>query len=68
MTKKDYKKIALAVQNIWAEFSHDGGDEDIILKDINIIVRELSDVLNADNPKFNREKFYDACGLVYLGR
>ena len=52
MTKKDYKLIAQAIADTWchAECSK-------------AIVWSLIEVLEQQNPKFNRSKFLEACGL-----
>lgn len=49
MTKKDYEKIALAIAT----------GEDIIN-----LTLELAEIFQADNPRFDRKRFLEACGLL----
>jgi len=54
MIKKDYEMIAKKLYEVKAEH----GDNEILQE----IVVKLSSVFSEDNPKFNNEKFWDACG------
>lgn len=51
MTKKDFKIIAEALRNVV------GGN-------YVEIVDSLVEYLSADNPRFDKDKFYNACGIL----
>ena len=55
LTKKDYELIAgvlkLADAECWTDH-------------IELIAEEMADSLEQDNPKFDRNKFLTACGIV----
>jgi len=53
MTKKHYEAIAIIIQPLttWNE------------KDAQYIANELADYFQTDNPKFNRTRFLEACGV-----
>lgn len=53
MTKKDYELIAETIATAWhgsAEFKAD-------------LVNRFADRLEDENPRFNREMFFRACGI-----
>lgn len=54
MTKKDYILIASAINNACTSV-----DKNIK----SAIAKEFARVLKEENPQFNREKFYKACGV-----
>ena len=56
MTRKDYVIIA----EVFAHFGQMVELEETIGADI---ARNLADALQADNPRFNRDRFLDACGV-----
>ena len=64
MTKKDVVKIADTIKDVGRFFEGceqwqgDGGVADYR----NNLVKNLADVLLADNPRFDRAHFYKACG------
>ena len=71
MTKKDYIIIAdvlkiafIETRNIRAETSEEAGSRYVLLGAIKSIIRALALVMKKDNPRFNRRRFYDTCGLV----
>ena len=53
MTRKDYVAIARCFANVDGRM--EGTDVWLILR------AEIADVLELDNPRFDRERFYDAC-------
>lgn len=57
MTKKDYELIASAI--------NDGvnGNSVVVGGDMHAIVRAITDALADDNPRFDRSRFLEACGL-----
>lgn len=61
MTKRDYQAIARAIyqtrEMIYRDPSHDEV-RDLLLADL---AERLSDVMAADNPRFDRERFIEAC-------
>ena len=57
MTKKDYIKIAKAINKRWRD-KHNEREEYAV---ISSIIKELGKVFKADNPRFNSEKFRNAC-------
>lgn len=52
MTRKDYVKIAKVISTAWVA-SQDFRDS---------IANDFADMLEKDNPNFNRDKFLKACG------
>ena len=58
MTKKDYIIIARAIveAKIWAGTDQKSG--------VTLTSQYISDALQKDNPKFDAEKFAEACGLL----
>ncbi len=62
MTKKDYVLIAPHYHFIKAYLR-----DTITLKQLTDIVTEMADRLASDNPLFNYQKFYKACGVGLTG-
>lgn len=57
MTKKHYEAIAKILhQSVQYDFE---GDYGLTTK----VVNELADYFEQENPKFNRERFLQACGI-----
>lgn len=52
MTKKDYKKIAQAIY-----------DSNLNIRERTKVINYLAEVLHEDNPKFNYNKFRQACEM-----
>jgi len=52
MTRKDYIKIAKIISEAWVYSQHFRAS----------IANDFADMLEADNPNFDREKFLTACG------
>lgn len=66
MTRKDYKAIAGAIAQAKAheiQMGAEGRDLAIIGFALESVAREIAKVLQADNPRFDRDKFLTACGL-----
>jgi hypothetical protein len=59
MTRKDYVLIADTLANLMSDFNN-GGEDSVSLS---LVAQELADALQADNPRFNRARFLDACGV-----
>lgn len=61
MTKKDYIRIAAALK-----LSHPGGIWGVLPTTDQLyrrIVQAVGDELSRDNPRFDRARFREACGL-----
>ncbi len=60
MTKKDYQAIARVIYSVRkrAAVRQDSGALDALIADV---ADGLADVLAADNPRFNRDRFDEAC-------
>lgn len=54
MTKKDYIKIAAALRET----------RDIDTDTWSVIVTRISRICADDNPRFNRDRFFAACGVA----
>lgn len=62
MSKKDYQAIAKVIymeRDAWG-FS-DIREQEPALSALDHLTRELADMLQADNPRFNRALFLEAC-------
>ena len=57
MTRKDYWKFAEMLKN--TPHLHDDAAESMWER----IVIRTANIFQEDNPRFNRERFYEACGL-----
>jgi hypothetical protein len=62
MTRKDYELIAKALKT-QVEISRTYGEQDGELAVVNI-ARDLADALHLENPRFDRDRFMLACGLM----
>jgi hypothetical protein len=59
MTRKDYIAIAAALHRAYREAGmHPGTDK---MNGVLLAAHELSATLKADNPRFDLDKFLDAC-------
>ena len=61
MTRKDYVIIAKALKTQF-ELSHENNEDDGLCAVINV-ANDLATALEADNPRFDRERFLEACGV-----
>jgi len=63
MTKKDYELIAKA---IYGSLIQSGSLEwqDRFIEQHRITARHVANALERTNPRFNRDKFMDACGVL----
>lgn len=52
MTRKDYVKIAAILLTAYGDVTT-----------INSIIRRIANMLSEDNPRFDRARFYQACGF-----
>jgi hypothetical protein len=59
MTRKDYVLIADTLANLMSDFNN-GGEDSVSLS---LVAEELATALETDNPRFNRARFLDACGV-----
>ena len=60
-TKKDYNLIARAIKD---ERLEDESKEGLLI--FRDITNRLADYLEKDNPRFDRNKFFKACGTVWI--
>lgn len=56
MTRKHYQTIAQVIQDV-----DDIGEYDS--RTLRVLTRHLANAMLADNPRFDRDKFYEATGL-----
>jgi len=64
MTKKDYEKIAGVIRlAIDCPVNENDMFEVGMLADAKGIARDMADMLAKDNPRFDRARFLEACGL-----
>lgn len=61
MTRKDYERIADAMKRAYWQT----GSKDMI--SYMTYVQNLAVEFRKDNPKFDPQKFYEACGLLNMG-
>ena len=61
MSRKDYQKIAEGTKNLYTRLQklHDYHGAAAI----EIHAEGLCEIFKADNPRFNRDKFLEACGF-----
>jgi hypothetical protein len=64
MTRKDYVLIAKAVQEAQIRAFTTDHDYAAFVAGVHAVVQETMRVLAEDNPRFNRERFAQACGLA----
>ena len=70
MTKKDYIIIAEEIKKAYIRPTYFQGEginalNEAYQKGIRIVTENLAEQLAFDNPRFDRVKFYQACGLVH---
>jgi len=58
MSRKDYCAIAEAIRSTRA-ITDDGHGQTLA---VDIVAERIADVMAKDNPRFDRERFYRACG------
>lgn len=66
MTKKHFKQIACAVNNIAGNLRDEFDLSDDVIDRVIMptIESELADALSATNPRFDRARFAEACGII----
>lgn len=57
MTRKDYQAIAEVISTLADKYQFDDGR--YIVSEV---ASDLAEVLQNDNPRFDRQRFLDACG------
>ena len=62
MTKKDYELIAQAISVEYQETNPDTNN-DIEAQTIVTVTNRIADYLSMENPRFDRNKFFKACGI-----
>lgn len=70
MSRKHYEAVAKAIRNeldIWANEQYLSGDKAYASRVVHDatrgIARELADTFASDNSRFDRQRFYRACGI-----
>lgn len=65
MRKKDYQLIASAIRRTRTAKSLDKNQVRRLAADsaLNLLIIDLTATLASDNPKFDKDKFYTACGM-----
>jgi len=66
MTKKDYEKIAAVFAGTMHHLrvAASGGEADQAMMKATVLnAMCMADMLEVDNPRFNRERFLKACGV-----
>lgn len=61
MTKKDYQAIARAIYEAREAHAMRAQWEDEVKETIGDVTNRIADVLAAVNPRFDRERFVEAC-------
>ena len=59
MRRQDYLRIAKAIRAAYAKR--------LDQEDVNVVANALADELTEDNPRFNRDMFLNACGVIAGG-
>ena len=59
MTRKDYVLIAQTLSDLMKDFNNCGDDS----VSLSLVAEELADTLAKDNPRFDRARFLEACGV-----
>lgn len=60
MSRKDYVRIAALVRDLGDTLSDPTQATDIAMRDF---IGELANMLKEDNPNFDKQRFYEACGV-----
>lgn len=65
MTRKDYVVLAGVIQDTYAQFNTPGQPDynSVAGWGVATVALNICDVLAADNPRFDRERFLTACGV-----
>lgn len=63
MTRKDYVKIAAVLNETRGAPQGNGSESDAALFQWTQDVAAIAYLLAADNPRFDRARFYKACGM-----
>jgi hypothetical protein len=66
MTRKDYVAIAAAIKAARADITGKEPDEHHIdmLDGTSLSAEHIAEVLKRDNPRFDRARFFAACGIA----
>jgi hypothetical protein len=63
MSRKDYCLIAGAIRQAMEHDDWDSLGSDAIPFGITLATDRIADALASDNPRFNRDRFYEAAGV-----
>ena len=64
MTRKDYELLAKTFNHHLATMAMSGKAEPIEFQNIGELAHKFADALSGDNPRFDRQRFLDACGVA----
>jgi hypothetical protein len=68
MTRKDYVMIAETIRELLADIDRESPGMREVLRGermgVASVARRLADQLRQDNPRFDRTRFIEACGLT----
>jgi hypothetical protein len=68
MTRKDYVMIAETIRELLADIDRESpGMREVLTGErmgVASVARRLADQLRQDNPRFDRTRFIEACGLT----
>jgi len=64
MTRKDYELIAKAIYGSLLIQSKSLDWQDLYAEQHRITARHIANALERSNPRFNRDKFMEACGVL----
>jgi hypothetical protein len=64
VSKKDFIVIAAGIKARVEAHSGDTSAQALVRVALNDLANDYADVFEADNPRFNRTSFKDACGLI----
>jgi len=67
MTRKDYEATARVIRRN-LERAHNYGAQVREVLAVQDIAQEMADIFASDNPRFDRAKFLEACGLEATAR
>jgi hypothetical protein len=68
MTRKDYKLLSQAIRNtrdVEIQMGAEGAKLQFVEVILSSVAQQLSVLLGEENPNFNPELFFEACGVKY---
>ena len=71
MTRKDYKLLSQAIRNtrdVEIQMGAEGAKLQFVEVILSSVAQQLSVLLGEENPNFNPELFFEACGVKYQSK